>query len=153
MSSIYKTVSVVGDRYRILITGEQTGGAYAMFDFHVPSQHGPPPHVHHREDEAFYVLEGEFQFTVAGESIRLGPGGFLYGKRDIPHTFRCVSESTGRMMCVVSPSGLEKFFEEVGTPLAGPDAEPVPPTPADIQRLFEAAPRYGMEILAPPPQS
>ncbi|MBI4907940.1 MAG: cupin domain-containing protein [Acidobacteria bacterium] len=120
-----------------------------MFDACVPAQHGPPPHVHHREDESFYVLEGEFEFMVAGETIHARPGDTIYGKRDIPHTFRCVSETTGRMIITVAPAGLENFFAEVGTELAGPDADPVPPAPDEIQRLLAAAPRYGLEILIP----
>jgi hypothetical protein len=138
MNQVLRTVSIVGDRYRFLITGEQTGGAYAMFDFHVPPHHGPPPHIHHREDEFFYVLEGEFEFNVAGEIHRLGAGQTIIG------------ETTGRMICTVCPAGLENFFDEVGTVLAGPDADPVPPAESDIQKLIATAPRYGMEVLPPP---
>ena len=150
MHHVLRTVSIVGDRYRFLITGEQTGGAYAMFDFHVPPHHGPPPHVHHREDEFFYVLEGEFEFSVAGKVHRLGAGQTILGKRDIPHSFKCVSDTAGRMICTVCPAGLENFFDEVGTLLASPDSDPVPPTEADIQKLVAVAPRYGLEILPPP---
>ena len=149
MISSIKTVSVVGDRYRFLVTGEQTGGAYAMFDFYVPSQHGPPPHVHHREDEVFYILEGEFDFHVAGQTYRLEPGQTIFGKRDIPHSFQCVSPTPGRMIVTVSPAGLEKFFEEVGTELAGPDAEPITATQVELQNMFAAAPRFGLELLIP----
>jgi quercetin dioxygenase-like cupin family protein len=70
-----RVFSVVGDRYHFLVTGEESGGAFAMMEFLVPPQHGPPPHVHHREDEVFYVLEGEFTFTVAGRMIRAAAGG------------------------------------------------------------------------------
>jgi quercetin dioxygenase-like cupin family protein len=144
-----RVFSVVGDRYHFLVTGEESGGAFAMMDFLVPPQHGPPPHVHHREDEVFYVLEGEFTFTVAGRTIHATAGQTLYGRRDVPHTFKNTGDKAGRMIVVVAPAGLEKFFAEIGTPLSSPQAAPVEPTPADIQRLLAAAPRYGLEILAP----
>jgi hypothetical protein len=106
--------------------------------------------VHHREDEVFYVLEGEFSFNVSSRMIRAKVGQTLYGKRDVPHTFKNTGDKAGRMIVVVAPAGLEKFFAEIGTPLASPKAAPVEPTPADIQRLRAAAPRYGLEILPPP---
>ena len=73
---IYPSYSVVGDRYTYLVTGVETNGAFAMFEAYVPAGNGSPPHVHHREDEMFYVIEGEFEFNVAGESKRLGAGDF-----------------------------------------------------------------------------
>jgi len=145
-----RTVSVVGDRYTIVVTGEETGGAFAMMDFHVPVNHGPPPHVHSREDETFYVLNGEFEFTIAGQSQRLVTGQSLVAPRDLPHTFRNVGTSAGRMIAVVTPAGFEKFFAEIGVPLPNADSPPLEPTAADIERLMEAAPRYGLTLLPPP---
>ncbi len=144
-----RVFSVVGDRNHILVTGEESGGAFAMIEILVPPQHGPPPHVHHQEDEVFYVLEGEFTFTVAGQTIHATTGQTLYGKRDVPHQFKNAGNKAGRMLVVVAPSGLEKFFAEIGTPLASPQAAPVESTPADFARLLAAAPRYGLEIVAP----
>lgn len=141
------TLSVVGDRYTLLVVGEQSRGAFALFDFMILPNHGPPPHVHHREDEAFHVLEGEFEFTVAGRRQRLGPGETLYGPRGIPHAFRNVGPAPGRMIAVAAPAGLDDFFAEIGTPLPGPDAPPVEASPEDIAKLLAAAPRYGLEIL------
>ena len=144
-----RVFSVVGDRYHFLVTGAESGGAFAMMEFLVPPQHGPPPHVHHREDEVFYVIEGEFTFTVAGQTIHATAGRTLYGRRNLPHTFKNTGDKAGRMIVVVTPAGLEKFFAEIGTPLASPQAAPVEPTPADFQRLLAVAPRYGLEIIAP----
>lgn len=144
-----RVFSVVGDRYNFLVTGEESGGAFAMMEFLVPPRHGPPHHVHRREDEVFYVLEGEFEFTVAGQTVHATAGQTLYGKRDVPHTFKNTGDKPGRMLVIITPAGLEKFFAEVGLPLDSPQSAPVEPTPADIQRLLAAAPRYGLEILAP----
>jgi len=93
-----------------------------------------------------FPCRGAAQFN---RTIHATAGQTLYGKRDVPHTFKNTGDKAGRMMVVVAPAGLEKFFAEIGTPLASPQAAPVEPTPADIQRLLAAAPRYGLEILAP----
>ena len=148
-SPTHPVYSVLGDRYAFLITGAETGGAYAIFDAMVPPGAGSPPHVHHREDEAFYVLEGEFEFHVAGESVRVGAGGFLFGKRDVPHNFKNIGGTPGRMIFIVTPAGLENFFREIGTRLASRNDPPSPPTPDQVARLMELAPTYGLEIFAP----
>ncbi|MCE9619670.1 MAG: cupin domain-containing protein [Planctomycetes bacterium] len=147
-STSCRVYSVVGDRYHFLVTGEESNGAFAMIDAYVPPLHGPPLHVHHNEDEVFHVLEGEFTFTVAGLTMLVKAGQTIFGKRNVPHTFKNTGSTTGRMILLLSPAGLEKFFAEVGTPLASPQAAAIEPTPSDIKRLMEAARRYGLEIRA-----
>jgi quercetin dioxygenase-like cupin family protein len=144
-----RVFSVVGDRYHFQVLGEETNGAFAMFEAFVPPQHGPPPHVHHREDEVFYVIEGEFTFTIAGQPVLATAGQTIYAKRDTPHTFKNSGGQAGRLIIIVTPAGLERFFLEVGIPLDSPESQPVEPTAADIDRLLAAAPRYGVEILVP----
>ena len=139
--------SVVGDRYIFLVTGAETGGAYAIIEAMVPPGSGPPSHVHHREDEAFHIISGEIEFTVAGKQIRLGPGESLFARRGIPHSFKNVGANPAIMTFTVTPSGLEDFFAEVGTRLEKRESAPVAPTKEDVDKLFEAAPRYGMELL------
>lgn len=143
------TYSVVGDVYTFLITGAGTAGAYATFDAIVPPGSGSPPHVHHREDEAFYVLAGDFEFHVGGETVRLGPGGFLLGRRDVPHHFKNVGTTAGNLLITVTPAGFEGFFAEVGTRLESRASAPIAPTPADFGKLAQTAPHYGVEIFAP----
>src|SRR3954469_13587138 len=79
-----------------------------------PPGGGPPPHIHHREDEAFYVLEGELLFHVDGRSIAVGAGFWVTLARGSLHHFKNVGNRTARMLILVTPSGLERFFEEVG---------------------------------------
>ncbi len=146
---IYPSYSVVGDRYTYLVTGVETNGAFVLFEAYVPPGNGSPPHVHHREDEMFYVIEGEFEFTVAGESKRLGAGDFLLGRRGVPHNFKNVGQTPGMMLITVTPAGFEGFFAEIGMPLASKEEMPIPPTADDIQKLIQAAPKYGVEIIAP----
>jgi quercetin dioxygenase-like cupin family protein len=144
------TFSAVGDVYRLLATGAQTGGVYTLCESRVLPGGGPPPHIHHREDESFFVLEGEITFTVNGRKIVAGPGSFLQGPRGIPHAFKNETQSLARMLICVMPSGFETFIAEFAHPVAAFDSPPVPVTPADIQKLLAVAPKYGIEILPPP---
>ena len=144
------TVAIVGDVYTCLAGGAETDGAYLLCEARVLPGGGPPPHVHHREDEAFYVLEGEITFTTEGRAVPAGPGTFLHLPKGRPHTFRNTGETPARMLVWALPAGLEHFFAEVGQPLSGPDQPAPPVTPPDIDRLLAAAPRYGPEILPPP---
>ena len=139
--------SVVGDRYEFLVTGAETNGAYAVFDALVPPGGGTPPHIHRREDEAFHVIEGEFEFTVDGESVRVVSGGSLFARRDIPHNFKNVGADPGRLLIIVTPAGLENYFAEVGVRLPSRDFNPVPPSQEDIAKLISIAPHYGLELL------
>jgi len=147
-SNSYPVYSVVGDRYTFLLTGAQTDGAYFVFEAFVPPGSGPPPHVHHREDEAFYVIDGEFEFTVAGAAIRVGAGEFVIGRRDVPHNFKNVGSTPGRMIITLTPAGLENFFSEIGTPLQSRGDAPVPPSPEAIAKLIQTAPKYDLELVA-----
>src|SRR5262249_55494101 len=108
-----------------------------------------PAHVHHREHEAFYVLEGELQFHVDGRSLTAGTGSWITLAKGSLHHFRNVGAAPAKMLILVTPSGLERFFLEVGRE-AG-DGESGAPTPEDIEKLLATAPKYGLEIRLPPP--
>ncbi len=141
-----KSIWVVGDLYTILASCEDTGGAYALIRAEVPPQSGPPAHVHHREDEAFYILEGKVLFEADGRTMEAAAGSWVTLPRGTRHSFKNVGETTARLLIVVHPSGLEKFFQEVGTPATDELAGPPPP---DIDKLLAVAPRYGLEIQPP----
>ncbi len=142
--------SAVGDVYRFLATGEQTGGAYALCEARVLPGGGPPPHIHHREDESFFILEGEITFLLGDRRVVAKAGSFIQGPRGVPHAFKNESSAPARMLVHVSPPGFEQFMVEFASPVASFDSPPVPVTPADIERLFAVAPKYGIEILPPP---
>ena len=144
-----RRIAVVGDVYRFLATGDDTGGKYATFEAVVPPGGGPPPHVHSREEESFLVLEGEITFTVNGERFVATAGAFANMPVGVPHTFKNESDRPARMVVSVVPAGLEKMFFEVGVELA-PGEPGGPPSPAEIERLLAAAPRYGIELRLPP---
>lgn len=146
-----RTIWVVGDRYTIKTSGEETGGAFALVEALVLPGGGPPPHIHHREDEAFYVLEGELAFHVDGRDINAGAGSWVTLAKGSLHSFQNVSDRPAWMLIVVTPAGLERFFLEVGRAASDSDGEHVVPTPEDIEKLLTTAPRYGLEIRLPEP--
>src|SRR6266536_2741811 len=123
-----RIIAVVGDVYRFLVTGEDTSGKYALWEALVPPGGGPPPHVHSREEEGFYVLEGEITFTVNGERVVATAGMFANMPVGTPHSFRNESDKLARMLISVAPAGLEKMFFEVGVPLAEGATTTLPPT-------------------------
>jgi quercetin dioxygenase-like cupin family protein len=144
-----RTVAVVGDVYRFLATGQETNGRYALFEALVGPGGGPPPHVHSREEEGFYVLDGEITFTVSGERVVAKAGTFANMPAGTPHGFKNEGDRPARMLISVAPAGLERMFFEVGVPLAEGATTAPPPTQDEIERLLAIAPSYGIEILGP----
>jgi len=139
------------DLIAVRATGEDTNGAFALCDSLVPPGAGaPPPHIHQREDEAWYVLEGEFTFLAGERWIEAGAGSFIYAPRGILHTFKNVGESVGRLLTLFTPAGAEQFFTEVGEPGTDVSTSPAPLGPEAIGRLVAAAERYGIAFPPPP---
>src|SRR5215211_8185811 len=89
---------VVGDLYTVKASGEDTGGAFALIEVEVPPQSGPPPHIHRREDEAFYVLEGEFEVHVDDRRLAAGPGTWVTLARGSLHHFRNIGSGAAKML-------------------------------------------------------
>ena len=144
-----RVLAVTGDVYRFLATGEDTNGKYAVWEAVVPPGGGPPPHVHSREEEGFYVLEGEITFTVNGERGVATAGTFANMPVGVPHSFKNESGKPAKMLISVAPAGLERMFFEVGVPLAEGATTALPPTKDEIEKLLEVAPDYGIEIRLP----
>jgi len=135
---------VVGDLYTFKATGAETGGAYTAVEIPVSPGNGTPVHRHSREDEAFYVIEGEVQFVVDGCSFVAAAGALVHAGRGTEHAYANRSSVPARMLVVAVPAGIERFFGEIGEPVAG--AEGPAPAP-DIERIVRVAPRYGLEIV------
>lgn len=144
-----RTIAIVGDVYRFLATGDDTDGKYALWEAFVGPGGGPPPHVHSREEEGFYILEGEIAFTINGERVVATAGMFANMPVGTPHSFKNESSKPAKMLISVAPAGLEKMFFEVGTPLAEGTTTALPPSKDEIERLPAVAPRYGIEIRVP----
>ena len=127
---------VLGELVTYKTTGEQTGGAYSLFEVESPPGGGPPPHVQHREDESFYVLEGEYEFLDEERAIRAGGGALIYIPKGNLHAHKNVGEGIGRMLVTQTPGGLyERFFASL-----------VFEDQADAARILALAARYGIEI-------
>lgn len=134
-----KILNVLGDRVTVKISGAETVGAYTVLEGETDPGIGPPMHVHHKEDESFYVLEGEFEFHVGGRVIRARAGAFLYGPREIPHRFQNVGTSRGRMLIFVQPAGIEYFLEEISA--ATVNGHP------DMEKVGAACRKYEIEFV------
>ncbi|MDB5387546.1 MAG: qdoI [Planctomycetaceae bacterium] len=144
-----RTISVVGDIYRFLATGDETNGKYAIWEAIVPPGGGPPPHVHSREEEAFYILEGEITIQIGEQRIVATQGMFANMPVGTPHSFKNESSLPAKMLISVSPAGLEHMFFEIGAAVPqGATTVPLP-TKAEIEKLLKIAPQYGIEIKLP----
>jgi mannose-6-phosphate isomerase-like protein (cupin superfamily) len=144
-----RTIAVVGDVYRFLATGDDTNGKYSLWEAIVPPGGGPPPHVHSREEEGFYILDGEITFRIGEERVVVTAGMFANMPVGTPHSFRNESGKPAKMLISVAPAGLENMFFEVGVPVEQGANTAAPPTQAEIDKLVAAAPRYGVEIRLP----
>jgi quercetin dioxygenase-like cupin family protein len=143
-------LGVVGDTYTILLTGEDTAGRFCLIDMHVPPGGGPPPHRHDFE-ETFVLLEGELELTFRGRHSPACAGDTVNIPANAPHQFHNSSQKPVRMLCLCSPAGQEKFFLEIGVPVATRTTPP-PQLDKDAQEKLaakaqELAPRYRTEFL------
>ncbi len=128
--------------------GSETEGRFALIDQHMPAHYGTPLHVHHTDDEAFYVLAGELYVLCGQQQVRAGPGTWVFAPRGVPHAIQ-TGEAGARVLTFSSPSGFVEFVRAVGEP-AREHALP-PPAPVDAERLAAIAREHGIEILGPPP--
>jgi quercetin dioxygenase-like cupin family protein len=134
-----RVLPVLGERVTLKLTGDESDGTCAAVEISTPPQVGPPLHVHHREDEVVYVLEGMYEIRVGGRVVPAPPGTFAFLPRDIPHRYTNVGYRTGKLLVTITPAGFERFFEELS--LLSPDA------PFDREQLEAIGRRYGLEIL------
>jgi quercetin dioxygenase-like cupin family protein len=138
---------IVGDTMTLKATGESTGESLVLIENLTAPGGGPPPHIHTREDEFFYVLDGSFEIRIGDEVHAVGPGGFAYVPRGTVHNFRNTAEAPSRILVGFTPGGIEGFFQESGRPAT--DDGPAPPVDEEeIARTMAAAPTYGLEAVA-----
>jgi quercetin dioxygenase-like cupin family protein len=139
----------LGSLVTIKASGEDTGGRMAVIEHLSPRGSGSPLHVHRNEDESFYVLEGELTMWVDGQTIAAPKGSFVYGPRDVPHTF-IVSSDQARFVIIAAPGGFDDFVRTIGEPAQQLVIPPPATEPPDIAALSAIAARHGIEILGPP---
>ncbi|MBI1176647.1 cupin domain-containing protein [bacterium] len=135
-------LNVLGIPMVMRIHGRDTNGTVSAVESHDVPGGGPPPHIHHREDETFQIIEGEYEWTVGDQKFVAQPGATVFAPRGIPHTYRYLGTTPGRLMCIMTPSGFEGFFEEISA--LSPEQQ------QDIPRVMEIAKKFGLEFLPPP---
>jgi quercetin dioxygenase-like cupin family protein len=133
----------------IKASADTTAGRVAVIEHLGPRGAGSPLHVHRLQDEWFYVTEGEVTFWVGGQVIHGPAGSFVYGPRDIPHTFEITSVQA-RFLLVTEPAGFERLMRAAGEPAQSLTLPPPPAEPPDPARLAALAAEVGIEILGPP---
>jgi quercetin dioxygenase-like cupin family protein len=140
------------DLHTFKVVGEDTGGAYALSELTAHPGFEPPPHIHRREDEAYYVLEGEFEFVDDGRAFTAGPGALVYLPRGRLHMHGAAADAPAKALVLVAPAGVEGFIEEAGMAAGDPSSVPSPPAMPELQRIVETAQKYGIEVPPPPDQ-
>lgn len=142
---------VVGDNYTMVMGKDDTANRYALIDMHVPSGGGPPLHRHDFE-EMFYVLEGQIDITFRGETTAVHAGEVVNIPARAPHNFHNSTDADARMLCMVSPPGLDEYFRQWGKPLPTRTAPPDLSDKEAEQSLavaIELGPSYAIENLPP----
>ena len=138
-----QSISMAGNTYRILVTGKETNGAFAVMDFQIPPGGGPVPHSHADFQESFYVTEGEIEFRSEAGTYIAKQGSFVtIPKGGIIHQFKNKTDKMASMICTVVPSGLEAFFMEAATPVENDDPDP-------RKRMEVLSKKYGQQLFPP----
>lgn len=140
-----RKIAVVGDVYSLLLTGDECAGRACVIEAEIPPGGGPPLHVHEREDELFYVLEGEVTFHTEDGVLKAGPGTSVFAPRGRRHRFGNETDEPARMLITITPAGLEKMFLEVAVALE--DGRAPAPSPAHVAQVVAACPKYGVRIV------
>jgi quercetin dioxygenase-like cupin family protein len=137
------------DQVTILLTGDQTGGAFFMAEAIVPPGCGNPPHIHDRESETFYLQQGTLTIQVGDKMLNALPGDVVQLPRNVVHSFKNTGNVNAKVLVVAEPAGLEQFFKEAFYPAADwPDAMP-PMNDAFMVRIITAAHKCGLTFLPP----
>jgi mannose-6-phosphate isomerase-like protein (cupin superfamily) len=130
----------------IKATGADTGGATSVIEITEPPNFEGPLHVHHREEEGFYILEGSAAFQIGDRTVEARAGDYLLGPRDVPHKFDTGSEGC-RMLFIMTPAGFEGLVREMGEPAERRILPPMSDDEPDMERVAQIAEKYGCELL------
>jgi quercetin dioxygenase-like cupin family protein len=142
-----KSLWILGDFYTVKISGDETQGKYSVWEIEVASNNGPPLHKHSMEDEAFYVIEGQFLFPYGSKETKAGIGQFIHVPRGEFHTYKNIGGSFGKLLIIITPPQFEKFLGEIGIPVDDKSSfQPPQITHAVIEKVVITAARYGLEI-------
>ncbi len=147
-----QNLSIVGDTYRILITGKETDNAFSTMEFNIPPNGGAGPHSHPDFYESFYVVEGEVEVNSEAGTYLAKKGSFVtIPKGGIVHDFKNKTDQNAVLVCTVVPAGLEQFFIEIGKPVAIGEFLPSPPMddPEAVKKIQKLAEKHGQKVYPP----
>ena len=137
-----RQIPAIGLNITMKTDGKSTHDAYSLFEYAIPAEtNGPPPHVHTREDESFICLAGRLDVHLGGADYVLEPGDYLFLPRDVVHTFKNSYADEARVISVVSPAGLERYYQALAE---------LPPGPKDIDVLKSIMADFGIVLQLPP---
>ena len=128
----------------VCLSGRDTGGAYCLLEVSLAPGMAVPRHAHTREDEVYFVLAGELEATVGGETYVLRPGDTLLAPRDIPHELRNSGNTTNHYLLVFSPSGFEEFIMATAVPAPDNALAPTEPPAVAVRNVHELAASFGI---------
>jgi mannose-6-phosphate isomerase-like protein (cupin superfamily) len=134
-------IPAIGLGITMKTNGKSTHDAYSLFEYAVPPEtNGPPAHIHTREDESFICLAGRLDVSLGGAEFTLSHGDYLFLPRRVVHTFRNPYDEEARVVSVVSPAGLEAYYQALGE---------LPPGPKDVSVLKPIMEEFGIELQLP----
>ena len=141
-----KAFWLLTDLFIFKVAGAETHGAISVAEVTAGPEMGPPPHIHRDSDESFYVMEGTFDFSLAGEAFSAGAGAFVHLPKGVVHTHRAGGGAPARALVIQSPAGVEHFIEEAGTPAIDPSRRPAPPAMSELMRIVGIAQKHGIDV-------
>lgn len=140
----------LGELAIIHATGKETNGRYAMIELYATKEGEAPWHVHHHEDEGFYIIDGEMTFYIGDKVVKGRPGDFIFAPKDIPHMYTVDTPRHARVMMTFSPAGFEDFVRATSVP----STSLIPPPPEtvniDYEEVMRIARQFGAEFVEPP---
>jgi quercetin dioxygenase-like cupin family protein len=144
-----RRLAIPGGIITIKATGKDTGGAYAMIEMLIPPQGGPPPHLHSREVESFYILKGSLSFWLSDRKLTGSEGSLVIAPPGHTHAFKNEGDEPARVLLLITPSGLEEFFQEVGVPFKEGSTLSEHLTSEKLEGMVTTAFKYGVETKLP----
>ena len=135
----------IGHLMSILISGQDTNGTFSLIHGYEIKGLEPPPHIHTREDESFYLMSGEINYTAGNETFKARKGDWVFLPRNIQHSFQ-VQTDTAEVLILLSPGGFEDYFREMSEPAKGMSIPPRPQGPPDVKKIVETASKYGVQF-------
>ena len=133
-----------GETVMFKATRADTDGAYTLIEVTDQPQTGPPMHLHRREDESFYILEGTFAFQIGDLALTATPGWFMTAPKGVPHSYKNIGTTPAKMLAFLVPAGVENFFEDLSKLTAAGTL--------DIDSIVTVAAKQGIELVSPPPE-